>query len=122
MNDEIKKDVDESWKESAEKEKASLKEGRNFIPPEPDFNFFVTTLGIQASIFLGIAANPETNQKQENLPQAKFIIDTLSMLKEKTKGNLKKEEAELLENMLYELQLQYVSKTQKTQGENKDDR
>ncbi len=112
MNEEIKKNIDESWKQTAEKEKTKLKEDGKYMPPEPDFSFFVTTLGLQASIFLGIVANPDTNQKQENLPQAKFIIDTLAMLKEKTKGNLKEEETELLENMLYELQLQYVSKTQ----------
>lgn len=111
MSEEIKKNIDESWKESAEKEKANLKEEKESVPLEPDFNFFVTTLGIQASVYLGIVANPQTNQKEENLPQAKFIIDTLAMLKDKTKGNLKKEESELLENMLYELQLQYVSKT-----------
>jgi len=116
MNEEIKKNIDESWKETTEKEKSNLKEGDKSMPPDPDFSFFVTTLGLQASIFLGIVPNPQTNQKQENLPQAKFIIDTLSMFKEKTKGNLTKEEAELLENILYELQLQYVSKTKKTQG------
>lgn len=111
MNEEIKKNIDESWKEAAEKEKASLKESGESVPDEPDFSFFVTTLGIQASIYLGIVANPQTKQKEENLPQAKFIIDTLAMIKEKTRGNLKKEEEQLLENMLYELQLQYVSKT-----------
>ena len=116
MNEEIKKNIDENWKETAEKEKSNLKEESKFIPPEPDFSFFVTTLGLQASISLGIVVNPQTNQKEENLPQAKFIIDMLSMLKEKTKGNLNKEETQLLENMLYELQLQYVSKTKK-QGE-----
>jgi hypothetical protein len=119
MNEDIKKNIDESWKETVEKEKSKLNEKGSVMPPEPDFNFFVTTLGLQASIFLGIVANPQTNQKEEDLPQAKFIIDTLSMLKEKTKGNLKKEETELLENIIYELQLQYVSKSQKGEGSNK---
>ena len=116
MNEETKKNIDENWKEVAEKEKANLKEGGKSVPLEPDFPFFITTLALQASIFLGVVANPETNQKQENLPQAKFIIDTLSLLKEKTKGNLSKEEADLLENILYELRLEYVSRTKKTEG------
>jgi len=78
----------------------------------PDFNFFVTTMGLQASIFLGALENPVTKKIEEDLTQAKFIIDTLSMIQEKTKGNLKQEETTLLENVLYELRMQYVAKTQ----------
>jgi len=104
------KNIDESWKEAVEKEKESLKREDKFIPPEPDFTFFATTLGLQVSIALGLMPNPATQKIEENLPQAKFIIDTLSMLKEKTAGNLSKEEAEHLENMLYELRMQYISK------------
>jgi len=109
--DEIKKNIDESWKEVAEKQKKALGEGK-FIPPEVDFKFFITTLALQASIFLGVIANPVTNKKEEDSNQAKFIIDTLGMLKDKTKGNLNLEETDLLENVLYELRMQYISKTQ----------
>ena len=108
--EEQKKHIDETWKETVEKEKETLgKENKN-IPQEPDFKFFVTTLAIQASIFLGELANPATNKKEEDLPQAKFIIDTLGMLKEKTKGNLNQEESNLIENVLYELRMQYIAK------------
>lgn len=110
--EENKKKIDETWKETAEKEKESLKKEGKFIPPEPDFSFFVTTLGLQASIFLGLVENPATNTKEEDLPQAKFIIDTLGMLKEKTKGNLSEKETTLLENVLYELRMQYISRNQ----------
>lgn len=107
------KNIDESWKETVEKEKVnSVKEGKA-IPPEPDFNFFVTTLSLQASIDLGEVPNPATNKKEENLIQAKFLIDTLGMLKEKTNGNLTPEEAGFLENVLYELRMQYIAKTKK---------
>lgn len=111
MDENTKKNIDESYKQAAEKEKETLKKDGAFIPKEPDFNFFVTTLAIQASICLGHIPNPATNTKDEDLPQAKFLIDTLEMLKEKTKNNLTKEEAEFIENILYELRLQYVSKT-----------
>ncbi|MCX5704114.1 MAG: DUF1844 domain-containing protein [Candidatus Omnitrophica bacterium] len=111
--DEIKKDIDESWKEAAAKEKESLKKEGKFIPPEPDFNFFITTLALQASISLGQVPNPATNKKEEDLTQVKFLIDTLAMLKEKTKGNLTQEETTLLENLLYELRMAYISKTAK---------
>lgn len=104
------KNIDENWKETVEKEKEDLKKGGRDIPPEPDFNFFITTLSLQASIDLGQVPNPVTNKKEENLPQAKFLIDTLGMLKEKTTGNLNPEEVGFLENVLYELRMQYISK------------
>ena len=111
--DENKKDVDESWKEQVEKErgKENLKKETTFIPPQPDFSFFITTLSLQAAIALGNVPNPATNKTEEDLTQAKFLIDTLDILKEKTTGNLNSDEASLLENLLYELRVQYISKT-----------
>lgn len=107
--DEIKKKVDEDWKQKIEKEKQAPKEEGKFAPPEPDFKFFVTTLALQASIALGHMVNPETQKTQKEPLQAKFIIDTLGMLQEKTKGNLSPEETTLLENLLYELRLAYLA-------------
>ena len=109
--EEQNKDIDESWKEAVGKEKTNLEKEGKPIPPEPDFSFFVTTLSLQASIDLGQVPNPVTNKKEENLVQAKFLIDTLGMLKEKTKGNLTPEEARFMENVLYELRMQYIAKT-----------
>ncbi|MDD4953620.1 MAG: DUF1844 domain-containing protein [Candidatus Omnitrophica bacterium] len=111
--DEINKNIDETWKETVEKEKEGLKKEGGFIPPEPDFSFFTTTLALQASIALGQIPNPENNQKEEDLKQAKFLIDTLALLKEKTKGNLNEEETTLLENILYELRTIYINKVGK---------
>lgn len=104
------KKSDESWKESVEKEKETLKKDEKFAPPEADFKFFITTLSLQASIALGQMPNPATNKNEEDHTQAKFLIDTLGMLKEKTKGNLDQEETNLLENLLYELRMVYVTK------------
>lgn len=110
--DEIKKTSDDAWKETTAKEKETLKKEDKFVPPQADFKFFVTTLAIQASVFLGTMPNPATNQKEEDLPQAKFLIDTLGMLKEKTNNNLTAEENTLLENVLYELRMQYIEKNE----------
>lgn len=108
--DEIKKKVDENWKQSVEKEKQEPKAQGEFVPPEPDFKFFITTLSLQASIALGHMANPATGKTEEDPTQAKFLIDTLGMLEEKTKGNLTPEETDLLENLLYELRVAYLGK------------
>ncbi len=106
--DETNKNIDESWKETAEKQKEALKKEGKFVPAEPDFSFFITTLSLQAAVDLGQVPNPVTNKKEENLQQAKFIIDTLGMLKDKTKGNLTADESALLDNVLYELRMQYI--------------
>ena len=77
---------------------------------EGKLNFFnyIASLGFQTMIFLGEIPNPITNQVEKNLKQAKFLIDTLIILRDKTKGNLSKEEDDLLNGSIYELQLRYV--------------
>jgi hypothetical protein len=111
MEDQAKK-VDEKWKEAAEKEKEKTPLKGGIEAPEATFSFFVTTLAIQATIFLGVMPDPTTQKKEENLPQAKFIIDTLGMLKEKTKNNCDVQEQQHLDQILYELRMQYLHKIQ----------
>ena len=126
--------VDESWKEQASQEKDVLAEEpeqqaspEQISPNDPvdkvqgsegeaqqgqavEINFlnYITSLGYQAMIFMGEIPNPVTNEVDKNLEQAKFLIDTLSMLREKTEGNLNEQEKTLLENSVYELQTKYV--------------
>jgi len=76
--------------------------------PQLDFFNYIASLGFQTMIFLGEMPNPITNQVEKNLKQAKFLIDTLVILRDKTKGNLSKEEDDLLNGSIYELQMRYV--------------
>jgi hypothetical protein len=110
MEEERKKHIDESWKEAVSKEKEGLGKDKTATPPppEPSFSFFISTLALQASVFLGDIPNPATNKKEKNLTQAKFIIDTLGVLREKTRNNLTDDENKLLEDVLYQLRMQYV--------------
>ena len=89
---------------------ASKSEEPKDAPSEPTLDFFnyIASLGFQAMIFLGEMPNPITNQVEKNLKQAKFLIDTLIILRDKTKGNLSKEEDDLLNGSIYELELRYV--------------
>ena len=113
--------VDESWKDAiaGEKEKKSepLIGGEASAPSQEEseaeygeLNFlnYLSSLVFQTMIFLGDMPNPITNQPEKNLRQAKFLIDTLALLREKTKGNLNKQEEDLLNGSLYELQMRYV--------------
>lgn len=95
-----------------------MEEKKDFIPPNPDFSFFIATISMQASIALGQIASPATNKIEEDLNQAKFLIDTLTMLQEKTRGNLDTNESKLLENLLYELRNLYLLKSQNKGGDN----
>jgi hypothetical protein len=79
-------------------------------PQFPKINFptFIVSLNASALLHLGAIEDPTTGQKAKNLPMAKQTIDILSMLEEKTAGNLDNEEKNLLKNILYDLRLWYV--------------
>ena len=122
---EREKQVDESWKESAKSDHEHSDQcgcgedhGNAEHPIEINFVNYITSLGFQALIFMGQIPNPMTNETEKNLIQAKFIIDTLAMLKEKTNGNLSDQENNLLESSIAELQLKYVEvvKAEQSQG------
>jgi hypothetical protein len=109
-----KKESDERWKEEARKEKERLdkalreKRERTYHVPEANFSLFISGLATQVLISLGELTNPLTGKKEKSLPEAKYTIDTLAILKEKTRGNLTAEESALLEGYLTDLRLRYV--------------
>ena len=76
--------------------------------PEINFATFVASLNASALLQLGVIEDPTTGTKNKNLPMAKQTIDILSMMQEKTAGNLSEEEENLLKNILYDLRLMYV--------------
>jgi len=78
-----------------------------------DFSLFVTNLSMQALVSLGEIPNPIDNKKEENLAQSSYIIDTLDMLKNKTKNNLSADEEKLLDDILYSLRMKYIELTKK---------
>ncbi|MCX8042941.1 MAG: DUF1844 domain-containing protein [Desulfobacterota bacterium] len=80
-------------------------------PPLPEITFssFIISLSSSALFHFGDIPDPITNKKQRNLPLAKQTIDILGILKNKTVGNLTKEESQLLDNLLYDLRMRYVN-------------
>jgi len=79
--------------------------------PEITFSSFILSLSSSALFHFGEIPDPITNQKQKNIELAKQTIDILGLLEEKTAGNLEKDEAVLLENLLYDLRMRYVNET-----------
>lgn len=81
--------------------------------PLPAINFatFVFSLNTSALVQLGLMEDPVSGQKTRNLPLAKQTIDVISMLEEKTRGNLDSDEAVMIRNILYDLRILYVKET-----------
>ncbi len=65
---------------------------------------------------MGKLVNPVTQKIEKNLEQAKYSIDILEVLQEKTKGNLKEEESKYLENVLFELRMNYLDELKKDES------
>jgi len=82
---------------------------------EIQFISLVYTFHQSAMFALGKLANPLTGKVERNLMQAKYTIDTLEMLEEKTKGNVSPNEDKILKTMLQELRLNYVYEVEQDQ-------
>ena len=78
--------------------------------PPPSLEIIISTFATQAAIALGQIPNPITNETVEDLEQAKFAIDLLAVLEEKTKGNREDPEEALLTDVLYKLRMIYIDK------------
>ena len=76
-----------------------------------NFSSFLLSLATTGMVHLGEIPEPTTGQKLENLEAASQMIDILGILKEKTEGNLLSEESQLLESLLYELRMKFLSKS-----------
>lgn len=136
MSELSSKKVDESWKEQVEKEKAVTppagpapgpgtaapppapgSEGRAGEaaeaegPPEARFDLFLSGLAIDALMAMGDMPHPVTKKTAVNLPHARYLIDLLGILEEKTRGNLSVDEDRLLKDTLYQLRMRYLAKT-----------
>jgi hypothetical protein len=127
MPDDAKKIIiDEDWKSQAQAEKERLQaemERKQQARPQDEgpappatFALHISTLATQTLMFLGQMPNPLTGELEVHLEQAKHFIDTLQMLQEKTKGNLTAEEGQMLQQILHELRLAYVTISSHAQG------
>lgn len=82
----------------------------------PDFANFIMSLAVTALTHMGLA--PEAKDIPVNLPMASQSIDIISMIREKTVGNLEEHEQKLIDSLLYELRIKYVEQKSKKKNEN----
>lgn len=126
MTDEASKIIiDEDWKSQVQAEKEALARGPSEtasaqssaettrhaqLPlPEASLTTLVTMLATQATIALGAGPNPMTGKVEVNLAEARYLIDLLQVLEEKTRGNCTPQETTMFARLLDDLRLAFVS-------------
>jgi hypothetical protein len=117
--------VDEDWKHEAQKEKEKLaaqeeleekeddqQQKERGSLPQGDFAALVSMLVTQALFALGVI-KVEGQEKEPDLEMARYNIDMLETLEEKTKGNLSEQEQQVLERTLSEVRMVFVEVSSK---------
>jgi hypothetical protein len=122
--------IDSDWKAQARAEKERLVEkgkgegaagaagpgaGRGGLPPAT-FETLVSTMATQALFALGAIPDPRTGQRMMSLDLARHHIDMLTVIEQKSKGNLSADETNLLVTTLYELRQRYIQMSSSARG------
>jgi hypothetical protein len=76
---------------------------------------FLSTLATNAAAALGAMPHPATGKRTLDLEGGKYWLDIMAMLREKTTGNLHPQESRLLEGILGDLRMQYVTLVRATE-------
>ena len=93
----------------AARERAPRRSGGDPLDDPASFLSLIMSLASNAAASLGMMPHPATGETGVDLQTAKHWIDVLGMLEGKTQGNLDEQEAHMLENLLADLRMQYVS-------------
>jgi hypothetical protein len=127
MSDEKKIIIDEDWKSqvAAEKEAAareahhtegaagSQSGGESAQPIPASFELLVTTFVTEAMVALGQLPHPVSGKLEFDPVHARFAIDMLEVIAEKTKGNLTPPEERALQDVLHQLRMGFVAVSNK---------
>lgn len=125
--------IDEDWKSQVQAEKEAAKhpvsepgagevpqgessavgdESQDFPMPPASFEMLVSTLATEALVAMGQVPHPATGKAELRRNQAQYLIDTLDVLREKSRGNLTPAEQQLLEDVLHQLRMVFVAVAQ----------
>lgn len=132
MPDEKKIIIDEDWKSQVAAEKAAAARAASkesgeqpttgkpgagksgiggpvdYPMPPASLELLITTLATEALMALGQIPHPQSGEPIFAPQQAKYLIDTIEVIQDKTKGNTTPQESQLLEEVLHQLRLAYV--------------
>jgi hypothetical protein len=136
MPDDKKIIIDEDWKARVQAEKEADAKDRaagasknargseardpGDVPmPPASLELLLTTLATEAFVALGEVTHPATGKTHFHPQQAKYLIDTIDVLRQKTKGNLTPAEQQSFEGLLHQLRMVFVSKVDQPRPESK---
>jgi len=121
MADDKKIIIDEDWKSQVEAEREQAAQAKaepatnegaseTTDPPMPpaSFEMLLTTLATEALMALGQVPHPVTGKVEVKRNQAKFLIDTVDVLRQKTAGNLSNTEQQVIDSLLHQMRLVFV--------------
>ncbi len=116
MSEDKKIIIDEDWKSQVEAEREALdqepsqpeKAEPQAFPPA-SFEMLASMLATEAMMAMGQLPVPGSEKVEANLEQARYMIDMLEMLAEKTKGNLELPEENALKDLLHQLRMAFVA-------------
>jgi hypothetical protein len=112
--------IDDDWKQEAQKDKEVLEEkekqqqenpeaaGNARTLPPADFSSLVSMLGTQAFYAMGFIRTREDEEPVQDLQMAKYNVDLLGVLQEKTENNLSDEEHKILDETLQQLRMAFI--------------
>jgi hypothetical protein len=141
MAEEKKLIIDEDWKSQVEAEKQAEKaksaagkpsgetlaqgtaqdsmaatgdenDSDDFPMPPASLEMLISTLVTEAMMALGQIPHPATGETGFRPHQAKYLIDTIAVLSEKTRGNVTAEEEQAFVNLLHQLRMAFVALTE----------
>ena len=92
----------EAEPEFSEEDLADARDPASFVS-------FIMSIASNAASALGMMEHPVTHQREVDVELGKHWIDVLGMLQKKTEGNVSSQEQRMLEGLLADLRMQYVS-------------
>ncbi len=111
-------DQEQGGRQDSEQHKPSDMQDRS--SRGPDFSGFIAGLYTQTLLSMGLIGDPRTGEKRVELKEAQFLIDTIGMLEQKTRGNLSEQEAGYMQGILNDLRMRYVNAVRKAANGEKD--
>ncbi len=78
-----------------------------------DFSTYVLSTASTVQVALGIVPGPDGERQPADLEVARYFIDLLAMLEQKTKGNLDETETKLIASLIYDLRVAFVDANKK---------
>jgi uncharacterized protein DUF1844 len=112
---EVREDTADDPREEQPQAEAEERKPPEPLPAEAEITLttFLMSLSTQALMCLGEIPNPVDGKTETELPAVKELIDVISMLQDKTRGNVDPAEARLFEKILFDLRMRFVEKARK---------